>query len=109
MSFFDDAQRVFETAALGDGPAALGILVDDAGAVRIVDSAGWRPEALQVHYGSRAVFQVTRGAGSVRVAARSGSRSCTLESESAAASVLRAFDHLGRAGRLLDLPGQALL
>src|SRR5690348_11392889 len=94
---------------MGDGPAALGILLDDAGALRIVDGAGWRPDTLQAHYGSRTVFQVTRGAGSVRVAARSGSRSCTLASENGAASVLRAFDHIGRAGRLLDLPGQALL
>lgn len=98
MSFFDDAQQVFETAAHGSGAAQFGILVDDAGALRIVDAEGWRPEALQAHYGARTVFQVTRGDTGVRVAALSGRRSCTLS-----------LDHLGRAGLRFDLPGQPLL
>ena len=104
MSFFDDAQRVFDTAELGDGPAALAILVDDSGALRIVDSAGWRPEALQAEYGARTIFQVTRNTSGVRVAARSGSRSCTLET-----SVPGAFHHVGHARGLLDLPGHSFL
>jgi hypothetical protein len=104
VSFFDDAQRIFDTAELGEGAAALAILVDDRGSLRIVDSAGWRPEALQSEYGARTVFQVTRNQSGVRVAARSGARSCTLET-----SVLGPFDHVGHARGLLDLPGHSLL
>jgi len=104
VSFFDDAQRVFDTAAEGEGPAALAILIDHAGALRIVDSAGWRPEALQAEYGARSVFQVTRNTSGVRVAARSGARSCTLET-----SVFGALDHVGHTGGLLDLPGHSFL
>jgi len=104
VSFFDDAQRVFDTATQGEGPAALAILVDDSGALRIVDSAGWRPEALQSEYGARTIFQVTRGQRGVRVAGRSGSHSCTLES-----SVPGTLDHVGDARRLLDLPRHSFL
>jgi hypothetical protein len=47
---FEDALRIFETASQG-GAADLGILIDDAGALRIVAEDGWRPDALQTHYG----------------------------------------------------------
>jgi hypothetical protein len=104
VSFFDDAQRIFDTAEAGEGPAALAILIDDSGALRIVNSAGWRPEALQSEYGARTVFQITRSQSGVRVAARSGARSCTLES-----SVLRTLDHVGNPRGLLDLPRQSFL
>jgi hypothetical protein len=103
VSFFDDAQRVFETAAQGSGAADLGILVDDSGALRIVDAVGWRPEALQAHYGARTVFQVSRDAAGVRVAARSGSRACTLSVEQPA-SIL---DLGGAVGLLSLLPPNA--
>lgn len=81
MSFFDDALHVFETATHNIDPSDLGILIDDRGAVRVVSAEGWRPEALQAHYGARTVFQVTRTPASVRVEARSGHRSATLRSE----------------------------
>jgi hypothetical protein len=77
---FEDAIRVFETAAEGIGAAEFGILLDDAGALRIVAAEGWLPDALQAHYGARTVFQVSRTDGAVRVSARSAGRSCALES-----------------------------
>jgi hypothetical protein len=75
---FADAIRVFETAAEGD--ETLGILVDDSGALRIVPSDGWRPDALREHYGARSVFQVSRGPSGLRVEARSGAYACVLTS-----------------------------
>jgi hypothetical protein len=74
---FADAVRVFETAVHG-GEANLGILVDHQGAIRIVSSDGWRPEALREHYGASEVFQVTHSPAGLRVEARSGGYSCLL-------------------------------
>jgi hypothetical protein len=76
---FADAVRVFETAAQGS-EANFGILLDSQGALRIVPSDGWRPEALREHYGAASVFQVTRGPSGLRVEGRSAAYSCVLSS-----------------------------
>jgi hypothetical protein len=78
--FFADAVRVFETAVQG-GEANLGILLDHEGAIRIVASDGWRPDALQEHYGAQTVFQVTHTTTCVRVEARSGKYACLYSKE----------------------------
>jgi hypothetical protein len=75
--FFDDAVRVFETAAQGS-TVDIGVLIDSTGTLRIVPGDGWRPEALREHYGAREVFQVTHGPSGLRVEARSGQYSCVL-------------------------------
>lgn len=77
--FFDDAVRIFETAQSGSDN--LGILIDCAGALRIVPADGWRLDALREHYGARTVFQVSHGPAGVRLDAQSGPYSCTLSSE----------------------------
>jgi hypothetical protein len=71
--------QVFETASEGGEPAAFGILVDHSGAIRVVPAEGWRPEALQAHYGARTVFQVTRTPHEVRVVGQSLGGRCMLE------------------------------
>jgi hypothetical protein len=76
VRLFDDAVRIFETAQRGSDN--LGILIDCAGALRIVPADGWRPDALREHYGARTVFQVNHGPQGVRVDARSGPYSCSL-------------------------------
>jgi hypothetical protein len=81
--FLEDAERVLETANIAPahcGMADLAILIDAWGGMRIVDAAGWRPEALQAHYGAKTVYQVARTPGGIRVMGRSGGRSCVLES-----------------------------
>jgi hypothetical protein len=81
--FLEDAERVLETANVAPahcGMADMAILIDAWGGMRIVDAAGWRPEALEAHYGAKTVYQVTRTPGGVRVTGRSGGRSCVLES-----------------------------
>jgi len=45
-----------------------------------VDAAGWRPKALQAHYGAKTVSQVARTPGGIRVMGRSGGRNCVPES-----------------------------
>jgi hypothetical protein len=86
--FLEDAVHIFETAsnAPRDGSSQdLAILLDSAGALRIVDADGWAPEALEFHYGARTVYQVTRGRDGVRVSGRSQGRRCTLSSKNPAA------------------------
>ena len=81
--FLEDAERVLETAngtPAYCGMADMAILLDAWGGMRIVDAVGWRPEALQAHYGAKTVYLVARTAGGIRVTGRSGGQSCVLES-----------------------------
>jgi hypothetical protein len=75
--FWQDAVQVLETAT--QGHADLAVLVDRCGALRIVDGAGWRPDALQAHYGARTVFQVSHNGPSTRVTGRRDRHSCSIE------------------------------
>ena len=80
--FWQDAVSIFETARNAPpegGNCELNILIDDAGGLRIVTEAGWRPEALAAHFGASTVYQVTHTADGVRVAGRSLSARCVLE------------------------------
>jgi hypothetical protein len=79
--FLDDAVSVFETASGGGEAAEIAILLDTAGAVRIVPAEGWQPEALQAHYGAEAVYHVSRTADGVRVRGRSGEMRCAFQSQ----------------------------
>ena len=79
--FLDDAVSVFETAAGGEVAAEFGILLDTAGALRIVPAEGWQAETLQAHYGAAAVYHVSRTADGVRVRGRSGDMRCAFQSQ----------------------------
>lgn len=81
--FWEDAVSVFETARnipREDAAGELNILIDGAGALRIVTGQGWQPEALRAHYGARTVYQVTRTTDGVRVAGQSTAGNCVLQS-----------------------------
>lgn len=81
--FWEDAVSVFETARnipREDAAGELNILIDGAGALRIVTGQGWQPEALRAHYGARTVYQVTRTADGVKVAGQSTAGNCILQS-----------------------------
>jgi hypothetical protein len=85
----DNAVSIFETAtaAPADGNSSdLGILIDAAGGLCIVEAAGWSPEALVAHYGARTVYHVTHTAGGVQVRGRGDGHTCLLESEPRAAA-----------------------
>ena len=79
--FLNDAVSVFETAASGCGTNEIAILLDTAGALRIVPAEGWQPEALQAHYGAEAVYHVSRTADRVRVEGHSGEMRCAFQSQ----------------------------
>lgn len=83
-AFLEDAIGIFETALTGGDDAGsasdMAVLVDSNGGLRIVDSHDWSLSGLESHYGARTIYRIDRGAGRVRVEARSGSQSCVLES-----------------------------
>jgi hypothetical protein len=100
--FWQDAVSILETArnAPRDGGACeLNILIDDAGCLRIVTEAGWRPEALAAHYGANTVYQVTHTAEGVRVAGQSRAVRCTLEAADPARALHATMKLLGPACR----------
>ncbi len=88
--FLEDAVGIFEIAssAAGEGqPAETAVLVESSGGLRVVDASGWQADALRQQYGAQAVFQISRFAGAVRVAGRSGEQRCDLETAPAATTI----------------------
>jgi hypothetical protein len=81
--FWTDAWRVFETAnrSGNQGASDLGILIDHSGALRIVSSEGWHPEALRLHYGVRTVYQVSRTPDGVRVEGSRPGLTCRIDKQ----------------------------
>ena len=78
--FWTNAEQIFTTArqnSTEEGPFS--ILVGAGGAIHITSSEGWDLEALRLHHGAAAGYQVTRRAGRVRVEARSTEGSAVLE------------------------------
>lgn len=87
----EDAARIFESACLvsdtENSSCDLAIIIDRAGAIQIVEAAGWRLDSLQSDYGARRVYRVTHNSGRVRVEARAGSLTCLIESRRTLAQV----------------------
>ena len=82
--FLDDAVRIFETAVTAGAEAAsndFGILLDGSGGLRIVEAAGWNPEALRVHHGASALYRVTRRGAELQVTGSAPGHSCLLRAE----------------------------
>lgn len=75
--------QIFETAKAGTGNTELGILIGADGALRIVEAAGWSPEAMQQHYGARTLYHVTRNQDGVSVNGLGPGGTCALHSEAA--------------------------
>jgi hypothetical protein len=82
--FLDDAVRIFETAEAapaGDACGELNILIDGEGGLRIVQAAGWNPDALRQHYGARTSYRVTRTRDGIRLEGRGPGGTCRIQSE----------------------------
>ena len=79
-----DAEKIFESACLASGaqnsPCDLAIIIGQAGAIQIVEAAGWRLDSLESDYGARRVYRITRSSGHVRVEGRAGPQTCLIES-----------------------------
>ena len=65
-----------------EGSEDVTVLINYAGAIRIVQGTDWPLEALQDLHGAHMAYRVTRGEdGGVKVTAREGARTCTMEAE----------------------------
>ena len=82
--FYEHATRILEAAERVRGLEGSGdvtVLIGRSGAVRMVQGTDWTLEALQELHGAQMAYRVTRGGdGAIKLLARDGARSCTMES-----------------------------
>ena len=83
--FFENAERIFETAASATGAGTesgnLAIVVGDDGAIRMLMGSDWPLDSLRAHLGARAAYRVSRSGSQVRVEGKSRTGACLLQSE----------------------------
>src|SRR5437899_1884289 len=80
--FLENAERIFETAALGEPESGdLAILIGQDGAIRMLMGSDWPLDSLQAHHGAMAAYRVSRSGSQVRVEGKSRTGSCVLQSE----------------------------
>ena len=73
--FWRHAEEIFATARQNAGKTAVWRSWSaPGGAIHIASAEGWNLEALRLHHGAAAAYQVTRRDGQVRVEARSSER-----------------------------------
>lgn len=64
-----------------EGSGDVTVLINHEGSIRIVQGTDWSLEALQELHGAYLAYRVTGGeGGSVKLLAREGQRTCTMES-----------------------------
>lgn len=82
--FTDQACEILEAAESasqrGLTCAEWTVLITQDGAIRMIADSDWPLDRLAVEQGARAAYRVIENRGNVRVEARSGLRSCTIES-----------------------------
>ncbi|HJT89364.1 MAG TPA: hypothetical protein VJ732_15960 [Bryobacteraceae bacterium] len=76
--FWRQAGDILETAAAGREPSQAAIMIDRSGGIRILDGAGWSPEALAAEFGAETIFQIRRNQSQVRVEGWNGAQHCSL-------------------------------
>ena len=84
MSFTAQAYEILEAAesaaARGLACAEWTVLVTREGAIRMFADSDWPLDSLAGEHGARAAYRVSERHGNLKVEARSGSRTCTIES-----------------------------
>lgn len=89
--FYEHATKILEAAERVRGMEGSGdvtVLINHAGAIRIVQGTDWSLESLQDLHGAYMAYRVTSGEnGSVKLLAREGQRTCTIESGGQAGAV----------------------
>lgn len=82
--FTDQAYEILEAAesAFQRGLACSEwtVLVTPEGSIRMIADSDWPLDTLAGEHGAQAAYRVTENRGNVRVEARAGLRSCTIES-----------------------------
>jgi hypothetical protein len=84
VSFTEQAYEILEAAesasSKGVACSEWTVVVTQEGAIRMFADSDWPLDSLAGEHGARAAYRVTEHRGNVRVEARAGARSCTLES-----------------------------
>jgi hypothetical protein len=84
VSFTEQAYELLEVAesaaSRGLACSEWTVLVTQEGAIRMFADSDWPLDSLAGEHGAQAAYRVTEHCGNVRVEARSGSRTCTIES-----------------------------
>ena len=84
--FFEDAQGIFEAAESaqrsGQQVSDTTVLIGPDGAIEMLAGSDWPLDRLAAERGAARAYRVGESGGRVHVEARSGSRTCHLESES---------------------------
>jgi hypothetical protein len=84
--FLDDARAIFEaaeSASLSGQPVTdFTLLVGNDGALQMLADSDWPLDRLLAERGARAAYRIGESGGRVRLEARSGAQTCTLESKS---------------------------
>ena len=84
--FFDDAQAIFEAAESayrsGQRVSDTTVLIGPDGAIQMLAGSDWPLDRLAAERGAACAYRVGEAAGRVLLEARTGSRTCRLESES---------------------------
>lgn len=82
--FIDQACEILEAAESasqrGLACAEWTVLITQEGAIRMFADSDWPLDRLALEQGAKAAYRVLENRGNVRVEARSGLRSCTMES-----------------------------
>ena len=82
--FVDHARQIMEAAesasSRGETCSEMTILIGQDGAIRMIAESDWPLDSLASHHGARAAYRVSERRGAVRVEAREGLRTCTMES-----------------------------
>ena len=93
--FFDDAKGIFEAAESayrsGQSVSDTIVLIGPDGAIEMLAGSDWPLDRLAAERGAERAYRVGEAGGRVRVEARSGSRTCRLESESPARTARHLF------------------
>lgn len=84
VSFTEQAREILEAAesaaAKGLACADWTVLVTQDGAIRMIADSDWPLDSLAIEQGARAAYRVSESRGNLKVEARSGLRTCTLQS-----------------------------
>jgi hypothetical protein len=85
VSFTEQAYEILEAAEAaankGLACAEWTLLVTAEGSLRMFADSDWPLDRLAGEHGARAAYRVSEHRGNLRVEARSGSRTCTVESQ----------------------------
>jgi hypothetical protein len=84
VSFTEQAYEILQAAesavAKGLSCSEWTVLVTQDGAIRMIADSDWPLDSLAGEHGARAAYRVSDHKGTLRVEARSGRRTCTMES-----------------------------